>query len=879
MTDWIRETSARFLSLFRKRSMDADLEKDLASHVDLLTSDNQQRGMTPEEARRQALVAMGGLTAAKELHRDTRGLPWLDTLMQDVKYSFRTLRRDAGLTTFAIIIVGLGVGASSTVFNLFNALLLRPLPFSEPDRLAWISNGRGEGMSARTIQSDYILDMREQSKSFSDVAAYYAFYGVGDSRMTGVGQPERLTGVPVTQNFFPLLGVEPKYGRNFSKEESQMRGPRAILLSHRFWERRFASDPNVVGNPVVLDGDPFTIVGVLPESFDFGSIFAPGRQIDIFMALPLAPEINRQGNTSFAIGRLKPGASIETANSELAVLGKNLTEQHRERNNFVPTVVALRDQVSGSFRSAMVVLSCAVAVLMLVVCANLSNLLLARAVSREREMAVRAALGAAKGRLIRQMLTESLVLSLAGSFVGLVLAIVGTRLLTRLDTVGIPLLLHARVDGTALAFVVLAAVVTGIVFGLTPALRTSRISINGTLKESGRGTSEAKGHGLLRSTLVVSEIALACVLLVGAGLLIRSFLRVLDVNLGFRPESAVTMRVDPSRDYRTIEQRNAYFDEMLRRAGEIPGVQAAALTDSLPLGRNRTWGAPAKGQTYPRGEFPLAFVRVVSDGYFKAMGIPVRSGRDFTPRDTPSSQEVIIINEALAKRLWPGQNPIGQIMNVGRDRQVIGVVGNVRHLALEKDSGSEMYLPIRQTRDYSSVDIVVRAAGEPATLANAIRTALRPLDPELPANEFRTLEELVDRSVSPRRLVVWTLGGFAAAALVLASLGIYAVISYSVNRKKAEIGIRMALGESSGGLQARIVWQTLKLAIAGIAAGTVVSWLGARFLQDLLFGVKSSDPLTFSAMLFALLAVALAAGYVPARRASRMNPLDALRAE
>jgi predicted permease len=318
---------------------------------------------------------------------------------------------------------------------------------------------------------------------------------------------------------------------------------------------------------------------------------------------------------------------------------------------------------------------------------------------------------------------------------------------------------------------------------------------------------------------------------------------------------------------------------MLRRAGEIPGVQAAALTDSLPLGRNRTWGAPAKGQTYPRGEFPLAFVRVVSDGYFKAMGIPVRSGRDFTPRDTPSSQEVIIINEALAKRLWPGQNPIGQIMNVGRDRQVIGVVGNVRHLALEKDSGSEMYLPIRQTRDYSSVDIVVRAAGEPATLANAIRTALRPLDPELPANEFRTLEELVDRSVSPRRLVVWTLGGFAAAALVLASLGIYAVISYSVNRKKAEIGIRMALGESSGGLQARIVWQTLKLAIAGIAAGTVVSWLGARFLQDLLFGVKSSDPLTFSAMLFALLAVALAAGYVPARRASRMNPLDALRAE
>jgi predicted permease len=516
---------------------------------------------------------------------------------------------------------------------------------------------------------------------------------------------------------------------------------------------------------------------------------------------------------------------------------------------------------------------------MLVVCANLSNLLLARAVSRQREMAVRAALGAGKRRLIRQMLTESVVLSSAGALLGLILAFLGTRLLTRLDSVGIPLLRDARVDGSALAFVMVAAVVTGIVFGLTPALRTSSISIHGTLKESGRGTSESKGHGYLRGALVVSEIALACILLVCAGLLIRSFLRLLEVNLGFHPESAVTMRIDPSREYRTTEQRNAYLDEVLRRVGDIPGLQAAAVTDTLPFGRNRTWGAPAKGQTYPRGQFPLAFVRVVSEGYFQAMGIPLRSGRDFTARDNTTASDVIIVNEAHAQRLWPGQNPIGQYMRADRERQVIGVVGNVRHLALEKDSGSEMYLPIRQTRDFSSVDIVVRASGQPATLASAIRTALRPLDPELPANEFRTLEELVDRSVSPRRLVVWTLGGFAAAALVLASLGIYAVISYSVNRRKAEIGIRMALGESSGGLQARIVWQTLRLAIVGILAGTIVSWVAAKFLRDLLFGVTSSDPVTFSSMLIALVLVAIAAGYVPARRASRMNPLDALRAE
>lgn len=804
---------------------------------------------------------------------------WFDTLAQDVRYSLRTLRRDAGLTTFAILIVGLGVGASSTVFNVFNALLLRPLPFAEPDRLAWIANNLGAGLSERTTQVDYLLDLRAQTKSFSDIAAYFAFYGVGDSKLTGSGQPERLTGVPVSENFFPLLGVQPVLGRLFTAEECKFNGPRAVLLSYRFWQRRFGADPQITGRPLTLDGQPVTVAGVMPESFDFAGVFTPGKRVDLFLPLPLTPEINRQGNTIFLIGRLKPGVTIEAARSEVDVVSRHIRQQKPQRNDFVPKLIALREYVSGSFRPALFVLSCAVAVLMLVVCANLSNLLLARSTTRQKEMAIRAALGAGKRRLIGQMLTESVLLSTGGALLGIVLAFTGTVLLSRLDTVGIPLLQHARIDGAALGFALLTAILTGVLFGLTPALRTAAISISGTLKESGRGTSEGRTHGWVRGALVISEIALACVLLVGAGLLIRSFLRVLDVDLGFRPESAIALRIDPGTGYNTQERRNTYFNEALRRVSSIPGVSAAGLTDALPLGRNRTWGVSAKGKLYGRGEQPSAYVRVVSDGYFSAMGIPLRAGRDFTPADDPSAPRAIIVNETLARRLWPGENPLGRIMRADRERQVIGVVGDVRHLALEQDAGPEMYLPIRQSGDYSSVDIVARASQEPASLAGAIRAALQPLDPDLPANEFRTLQELVDRSVSPRRFVVVVLAGFAGFALILASLGIYAVISYSVNRRRAEIGIRMALGASAADLQVRILVQTLRLAAVGMLLGTVISWTGARMLRGLLYGVTSSDPLTFAAMLGTLALVAALAGYLPARRASRMNPVEALRAE
>lgn len=808
------------------------------------------------------------------------GTPFLENLRRDVRYAVRTLLRDAGFAAFAILIVGLGVGASCTVFSVVNTLLLRPLPFRDPGRLVWIANHQDEtnDMSGKTSQTDYLLDMRARNQSYEDLAAYYAFYGLGDAKMIGDGQPERLTSVPVTQNFFPMLGVEPQIGRNFTAEECKQNGPRVTMLSDGLWRRKFAADPNIVGRALSFDGGPVTVVGVLPATFDFSTIFTPGSRVDMFEPLPLSPEMNRQGNTVAIIGRLKPGVSVESAGAETAVLGKLLQQAHKERNDFEPKVSGLAQHVSGQLRPTLLVLACAVGVVMLIVCANLSNLLLARGAGRQKEIAIRAAMGAGRGRLIGQMLTESLVLSSCGAAVGLLLAFVGTRALAHLTSVSIPLLSDVRIDARVLGFTLVAALLTGLLFGLVPALQLQDLKLHDTLKDSNRGSSQGRGHAWIRGALVVSEIGLACVLLVGAGLLIRSFLRVLDVNMGFVAERAAALRIDPNASYKTQEQKNSYYTEALHRVMDIPGIEGAGLSDSLPLGHNRSWGVAAKGVQYTPENYPIGFPRIISDGYFHAMGIPLKKGRDFTERDTKGALNVIIINETLAKNLWPGENPIGKIVRADDpERTVVGVVGDVHHMALEQASGNEFYIPMRQTQDYGTVDLVVRTSMPTAELASRLREALRPIEPDLPTGNMRTLQTMVDRAVSPRRFVVWLLGGFAGFALVLASLGIYAVISYSVSQRTQEIGIRMALGASAEMLQRTILLQTLGLAAIGMVVGVVASWALARTLSGLLFGVTSSDPVTFAGMLVILTGVAALAGYLPARRASRIDPMEALR--
>jgi predicted permease len=867
--------------MFRKPDLDHEVDEELAAHIDMLTDEYQRRGMSEDDALRAARVAVGNLELNKEVHRDSRGLPMLDTLMQDLRYTLRTLRRDAAFTTFAVLIVGLGIGASATVFSVVNTLLLKPLPFNNPDQLAWITNWTNDGgLSGQTTQVDHMLDLRKMSKSFSEIAGYNAFYGNGDLKLTGDGEPQRLSGVSVSQNFFSVLGVQPKIGRTFSDDECKFNGPRAVMLNYTFWQNHFNSDPGIIGRKIVLNDGPVDVIGVLPESFDFGAIFAPGRHFELFTPFPLTSETNRYGNTMAMVGRLNPGSTVQSAQAEITILGKQLTQAHlRDRNDFGGFVTPLVEHVSGGVRPALLVMACAVGVVMLIVCANLSSLLLGRTVSRQKEIAIRAAMGAGRGRLVRQMLTESLVLSFCGSALGLILALAGTRGISHIRSLSIPLLQEIHLDASAFGFILFAAVVTGLAFGILPALNLKGLALHDSLKDSGRGTSQGAAHAWTRKALVVAEVAFACILLVGAGLLVRSLLRVLEVDLGFHPESAASVRIDPDSRYQTQAQQNAYFNEALRVVREIPGVTGAGLTDALPFEMNRSWGAPAEGVQYKQGEFPVAFPHVVSDGYFQGLGVPVRRGRDFTALDTPESEPAIIINESLALRLWPGEEAVGKRILTGgpKARRVIGVVGDVRQLALEQTAGNEMYIPIRQSQDYGSVDLVVRSTLPLPELATRVRGALKPIEPNLPSAEFRTVQAVVDLAVSPRRFLVLLLAGFAGFALILASLGIYAVISYSVSQRTQEIGIRMALGATPGDLQRGILGETLALAGFGMAAGIVGGWLTSRSLQSLLYGVTSSDPLTFAAAFAVLLFVAAAAGYLPARRVSKIDPTLALR--
>jgi predicted permease len=849
------------------------LSEEIGFHLKAMVDDLMARGVPEREAWAQAQRKFGDMTGTVEDARATWIARWMSDLLQDFRHTRRGMRREIGFTGFVLLIAGLGIGVSSTVFSVVNAVLLRPLPFRDPSALVWISND-GRNNEEWTTQVGHFVDVRAASTSFVDMAGWTGFYHVGDSELTGVGEPERLTSVPVTANFFSFLGVEPALGRTFTQEEGRGRlsSPPAVILSHGFWTRRFAADPTIVGQTLTLNRAPVTVIGVLPASFDFTSVFAPGTSVDVFIPWPLTDETNRQGNTMKVLGRLKPGITVPHAQADLTTLAKQIESQHRDRNGFAPRVTALETRVSGSVGPALVVLAGAVGLVMLIVCANLSSLQLARLGARQKEMALRVALGAGRLRLLRQLLTESIALACGGALVGLGLAVAGTREVAHLNAVSLPLLTAVGIDGRAMLFTLVA----GVLFGVLPALSVRTVTVCDELKEGTRGTTRG-GRAWVGSSLVVGEIALALTLLVGTGLLSRSFLRVLDVNLGFRPALASALRVDPSFKFMSFDEQNAYIDDVLARTRALPGLMAAGFSDALPFAGDRSWGVRAQGQVYPKGQMPEAFIRVVSDGYFEAAGIPVRAGRSFTGRDRATSEPVVLVNETLARTLWPGQPAVGQTVALDGGRRVIGVVADVRHQALEEVGGSEMYLPMRQTSDYDQMDLVVRATLPEPALTAQVRAALRPIDPNLPVHAFQPLQELVDRAVSPRKFLVVLLAGFAGFALLLASLGIYALISQSVNQRTQEIGIRMALGASAADVQRRILLGTLGLAGLGLVLGLAISRFLTVALASLLFGVTPGDPATFLGMAGLLTAVAVLAGYVPAWRASRIDPMVTLR--
>ena len=885
-------TGVRRLFTLRRRTRqqsDAEVDAELRSLIDERIDYLVARGMSESDARAHAMARLGQSladtqrilhtsAARKERHMHLRET--LADLAQDLRYTARTLRRDAAFTALAVTIIGLGIGASATVFSVANTLLIRPLPFRDADNLVWIGNKpTSSELDEYATQSGHFLDLREQSRTLAGLAAFNTYYRVGDTRLGGESEAIRVSRVQVTPNFFPLLGVAPALGRNFLPEESGDSARRVVMLSHSLWTQRFHGDASILGSSILMNDNAVTVVGVLPATFDFGSVFAPGSRIDLFTPFPLTARSNGMGNTLALVGRRKPGVSLATAASELNALGAQLTREHPERNPVLPHVMSLREHVSGGAQSALMLLLIAVGAVMLIVCANLSNLLLARATTRQREMAIRAALGAGRRRLLRQMLTESVTLSTCGALLGWLVAVIGTRIISHTNAIALPLLSSVHVDALALAFIAGLAIAAGLLFGAAPAIQLRRFAVQDGLKASGRSLTDSKGGRFVRSSLVVSEIALACVLLVGSGLLFRSFVKMLDVNPGFAPERVLSIRVDPGAEHlKSQEVFNAYLNEVLRLAQEIPGVQSAGVSDVLPLGGARGWGIGASGRVYERGQRPEAFIRVMSDNYLNTMGIARVAGRDFTPLDVTPGAQVIVINESAARRLFPGENAIGRFVKADTDREVVGVVRDVRHLGLDKPSGLEVYLPLRQTGDFAALHLVVRTTLTPSAFATAIRAALQPVVPNLPTNEIQTLTGLVDKSVSPRRFFTSMIGAFALFALVLALLGIYGVIAYTVSHRTQEIGVRIALGASPWQIQGRIIRETLALAGVGIAIGTVGALLLSQTLSSFLFGVSALDPVTFGAMLVVVTAVALMSGYLPARRASRIDPNVAFRA-
>jgi putative ABC transport system permease protein len=800
----------------------------------------------------------------------------MDTLLQDIRYSIRTLIKNPAFAGVAVLALGLGIGANTAIFSVVNAVLLRPLPFEQSDRLVMVWEKRLQlGRIRNTVSPPDFIDWRAQNQVFEDMAAYA---GQGFN-LGSTAEPERIQGAGVSPGLFSVLRAQPRIGRVFESEEDKPSSDRVAIISSGLWQRSFASDANIVGKTITLNDRAYSVVGVMSADFVF-----PNRRAEIWVPLILSPDdaANRGGHSLTVVARLKDGITIQRAQNEMDAIAAQLEQQYQVNTGHGVNVFSLYDEAVGEARPALLVLLGAVAFVLLIACANVANLLFAKSAVRQKEIAIRTALGAGRSRLVRQLLTESVVLSITGGVVGLLLAVWGLSALLAIGENSIPRVKEIKLDLPVLAFSLLISVATGLLFGLLPALQASKPDLNTTLKEGSRGASGGIKSNRTRSVFVIGEVAVCLVLLIGAGLMIKSFYKLLSVSPGFNPENALAVNVALSGSrYRDAAGVSNFYQQALERLSAVPGVKSAAVVTALPMNGNfgsRYFGIEGR-PPQPPGQGFNANTNIATPGYFETMNIPLLDGRDFDARDVKGAPDVVIINQEAVRRYWPDENPIGQRITVEqRARTIIGVVGNVKQSGLDIETRPEMFWPYYQL-PVPFGTFVVRTTGDPVGLISSVRSAMHGVDRDLPLYGIKTVDDVITESVAPQRLNMLLLGIFAGLALVLAAVGLYGVISYSVSQRTREIGIRIALGASHKSVLRLVVSQGISLALIGVAIGITASLFLTKLMATLLFGVSVTDPITFVAISLLLIGVTTVASIVPARRAMKVDPMVALRYE
>jgi putative ABC transport system permease protein len=887
---FLRTLIAGLRGLVRKREADHEMDEELRAYIEAAVEAKMRAGMSRETALREARIEMGSSEAVKEEIRDAGWERAIESLWQDVRYGARMLRKSPGFCALVIFTLALGIGANTAIFSLVEAVLLRPLPYPHASRLVdlWARSDVFDFPNLGVSLPD-LADIRAQSRSFEQLAAYN--YSQVD--LTGQGRPQELDAAQVSPDFFPILGIAPLFGRTFVPSDAQPGNDQKAILSASLWRTRFGADPHVIGRGILLNGATYTIIGIMPPEF----AFPVGANLWIPF-VPAPAELAARGNHGYpVVGRLLPGSSIREAQVELNTIATRLAAAYpQEDKGWGFSLRSAKSDLVNNTSAPLLVLFAAVGLVLLIVCANVGSLYLARAWARAHEMAIRAALGASRGRLIRQLLVEGLLLALAGGAAGLLLAawaLDGLRSLILLST---PRLENLGIDGHVLWFTLAASLAAGVLFGLVPAFLFSRDHLIAAIREAGAGRearSAGPRHSGLRQMLVVVEVSLALVLVVAAGLMLRSFAGLSAIPLGFRPDRVLTMELDvPSYQFKTPEQHVAYCNQVLRRVRQAPGVESASASISLPLGNFRGEtefrfpGRPAN----PDAQGFMAGWNHVTPGYFRTLGVSILAGRDFNASDRTGSQPVVIVNQALARRYFGSRSPIGRQISTHHDKehhqiwsQIVGEVGNVRDVSPSQEPAPAIYEPYAQNpagaNTIPQIILLVRTKTDPMALARTIQDRIWSIDKDQPITQLKPMSQLVTKSYAEPKSQSLLLGLFGALGLILALVGIYGVISYSVSRRTREIGVRMALGAQTKDVLRLVLRQGTKLVLAGVAIGLAASFAATRLMRGLLYGISATDPLTFAGVSALLILAGLAACYIPARRATRVDPMSALRNE